>query len=89
MSEHDANALRSQRISYEIVLVIEMVICFKPQVSSAVEQIFNVEITNKIRVLAIVSIVTITEIAIKQQAVVKQLARQCQIHVNIREVAFL
>ena len=89
MPEHNANTLRGQCISYEVVLVIEVIVRLKSQVSSTIKQIFNVKIANKIGVLAIVSIVAITKIAIKEQAVVKQLARQCQVNINIREVTFL
>ena len=89
MLPHDAYSLCREGIAQIVVLVVEVVIGFEPEGSLAVEQVFQVKIANEIGVTRVVGVVAVTKVAVEQQAVVEQLARQGHIHLHIAEVTLI
>ena len=89
MLPDDADALGRQRVAQVVILIVEVVIGLEPDGALVVQQILNLKITDEIGVAGTVSVITIAEVAVKQQPVIQQLARQRHIHLDIAEVAFV
>lgn len=64
-----------------------MVVGFQPQVSAAVQEIFNVEITDESCLRR--GPVAVAEVAVYEQAVVEQAGGESQIHLSVGEVSFV
>ena len=70
--EHNAYALRCECIADVVVLVVVAVVGFEPEISVFGQEVFDVEVADK--VVAVHSVVGVAEVAVEQQAVVEQMA---------------
>lgn len=85
--EHNAYALRCECIADVVVLVVVAVVGFEPEISVFGQEVFDVEVADK--VVAVHSVVGVAEVAVEQQAVVEQSARQSELDFYVGEVAFV
>ena len=81
--------MRGECAAHQIILVVEVIICLQSHRAAAVEQILDVEVAYEIAVARVHRVIAIAKVAVEQQSVIKQLARQRQIHFNVAEVAFI
>ena len=85
----DAHTLSCQGVAHIVILVVEVIVSLKSQCATAIEQIFDVKITDKIAVAGVVGVVAVAKIAVEDETVVEQLAGESQIDLHVAKVAFL
>ena len=69
--EYDTYALSSHCIADKVVLVVKVIVGFEPDCSLFVEQILNVEVADECGTFAIISVVAVSEVSVKQEPIVK------------------
>ena len=89
MLEYHSHSLCGHGIAHVVVLVIEVVVSLEPDRALAVEQVFQVEVSNEVAIATIEGIVAITEVSVENKTIIKQLARECQVDLHIAKVALV
>ena len=84
-AEHNAHALCGGGGAYVVVLVVVAVVSLQAPCAAGCEQVFDVEVAYKL--VCVQALVAVSEIAVEEQTVVEQSARQCHVYFHIREVA--
>ena len=85
--EHNADALCCQGVADVVVLVVVAIVGFKSEVAVFGKEVFDVEVADK--VVAVHCVVGVSEVAVEQQTVVEQSARQGELDFDVGEVAFV
>ena len=89
MLEHHAYTLSGEGALDVVVLVVEVVVSLEANVAVLCEQILYIEVAYEVGVSGIHRVVAVAEVAVEEQSVVEQLARQSKLHLDVTEVALV
>ena len=88
MLKDDAHALRGHGVAHVVVtLVVEVVVSLEPHGALPVEEVFEIEVADKVAVARVVGVIAIADVAVKDEAVVEQLAGERHIDLDVAKVA--